>query len=638
VPGQRKVDGPQAPAMVKVSVKAENAGGTPVNGMLRFTIAGKIFTKKASLKARASQEFYFDNITLQDPKLWWPNTYGKPYLYQASVEFILSGKISDRENLNVGLRQIRTTWNERTRSREISVNGQKMFMKGGNWIVSDAMLRLSKERYDAEIRFHRDMNLNLIRVWGGALTERPEFYDACDKYGLLVMQDFWGSGDCNGRWTDPKKKDDQWTRRKYPDDHELFLTSAKDMVKMIRNHASLAFWCGGNEITLPQDILTPLRDKILPQLDGTRWFIDYSNSDEMSYNDLGGNGDGPYGIQPVKKFWEYRTWPFNSEIGSVGLSDMESLERFIPKENLKIPDVKSMEKTADDVWNYHKYISYENSLEPYGKPKDLKDFTEKAQLVNYDQYRQMIEGFSAHMWDWYTGMIIWKTQNPWTAMRGQMYDYYLDPNACLYGLRKGSEPLHVMYNPVEKMVMVTNNGFETVRDLMLEVDYLDMDGKSKELTKVFVEVSPSRSKKILGLKQLEKMTAKEGGFLVLKLRDLNKKVVSENIYWLADEKGEYSGLQRMKEVKLQVKITPVSNGKLRVTLANPVNGPLAFFNRISVLDPQTKKRILPSFYSDNYVSILPGDEQVIDVEYPAGKQKPLIEVRGWNTGVKQVSF
>ena len=108
------------------------------------------------------------------------------------------------------------------------------------------MLRFSDERYDAEIKFHRDMNLNLIRVWGGALTERPEFDDACDKYGLLVFQDFWFSGDCNGKWLDPAKKEDQWTRRNYPDNHALALESLADQIKMIRNHASLAFYCAGN--------------------------------------------------------------------------------------------------------------------------------------------------------------------------------------------------------------------------------------------------------------------------------------------------------------------------------------------------------------------------------------------------------
>ncbi|WP_379088821.1 glycoside hydrolase family 2 TIM barrel-domain containing protein [Pedobacter sp. UC225_65] len=125
------------------------------------------------------------------------------------------------------------------------------FIKGGNWIISDAMLRFTPQRYDAEIRFHKEMNLNLIRIWGGAITERPEFYEACDKYGLLVFQDFWFSGDCNGRWYDPLKKEDQWARRKYPDNHQLVLTAAADQIKMIRNHASLAYWCGGNESPHP---------------------------------------------------------------------------------------------------------------------------------------------------------------------------------------------------------------------------------------------------------------------------------------------------------------------------------------------------------------------------------------------------
>jgi mannosylglycoprotein endo-beta-mannosidase len=241
---------------------------------------------------------------------------------------------SAKEPLDFGVRQLTTSWNTVTHSLQLEVNGQKIFIKGGNWIVSDELLRFTPQRYDAEIRFHRDMNLNLIRVWGGALTERPEFYAACDRYGLLVFQDFWNSGDCNGRWEDPMKKEDQWTRRKYPDDHDLFIASAADQIKMLRNHPSLAFWCGGNEITPPEDILHALKDSLMPALDGTRHFIDYSNSDSMSYNTLGGNGDGPYGIQHISTFWGKKTFPFNSEVGSVGMGDYESLERFLPKEEL----------------------------------------------------------------------------------------------------------------------------------------------------------------------------------------------------------------------------------------------------------------------------------------------------------------
>lgn len=151
---------------------------------------------------------------------------------------------------------------------------------------------------------------------------------------MLVFQDFWISGDADGKWVDPMKAEDQWTRRKYPDDHALYLKSVADQIKLVRNHASLAIWCGGNEITPPEDILLAVRDTIMPKLDGTRWFVEYSNSDKMSLNTLGGNGDGPYNIQPLSAFWEDRTFPFNSEVGSVGVSDYESLQRFIPEKNM----------------------------------------------------------------------------------------------------------------------------------------------------------------------------------------------------------------------------------------------------------------------------------------------------------------
>jgi mannosylglycoprotein endo-beta-mannosidase len=323
VPGKRNQDGPQQSAVLKVSAELRNASAKAVTGNLQYVIDGKKVVNRVTLKAHSTTLFSFPDQVLENPKLWWPAGYGDQHLYGMQLSFFENGKIlSDSQSLKVGVREIQTKWNAHTGSKEIAVNGQKIFIKGGNWIISDAMLRFSEARYDAEIRYHRDMNLNLIRIWGGALIERPEFYEACDKYGMLVFQDFWMSGDCNGRWVDPMKLEDQWARRKYPDDHHLFLESAADMVKMIRNHPSLAIWCGGNEITPPEDILLPLRDSILPALDGTRWFIDHSNSDDMSKNTLGGNGDGPYTIQSVSTFWQHKTHPFNSEVGSVGVVSM----------------------------------------------------------------------------------------------------------------------------------------------------------------------------------------------------------------------------------------------------------------------------------------------------------------------------
>ncbi len=641
VPGKRKPSGNQEDAVLKVSAELENTSNSKLSGVLRYEIDGELVTQRVNLDANSTIEIALPEHKIRNPKLWWPSGYGEQNLYNIKIEFAEDGSrdVLDFENVQFGVREIQTEWNPFTRSKQISVNGQKIFIKGGNWIISDCMLRFTNERYDAEIRYHRDMNLNLIRIWGGALTERPEFYEACDKYGMLVIQDFWFSGDCNGRWLDPLKSEDQWTRRKYPDNHNLVLESAEDMIKMIRNYPSLAMWCGGNEIMPPYDILIPLRDSILPKLDGTRWFIDYSNSDEWSYNFLGGNGDGPYTIQPIESFWEKQTWPFNSEVGSVGVGDYESLARFIPKENMTPPkynpNVKFNEE-VDEVWTYHTYtgVGYEGHIVPYGEPKDIKDFAMKAQLVNYNQYRALMEGFSSHMWEWYTGSIIWKTQNPWTSMRGQMYDYYLDPNACLFGLRKGSELVHIMCNPVTKRTMIVNNSFEPINDMMLVAKYYDIEGNETLLIQEIAYIDASDSKKIIPLALTDRLKD-DGGFLYLQLLDRNGNQLSDNFYWYPNAEGKYTGLNKMKEADIKVSAKTIASGKVEISITNPKGGPVAFFNRVALVDAKTGERVLPAFYDDNYISVAPGETRTVTVDHQSQKGTGLkVSVYGWNVKEK----
>lgn len=646
VPGVRHPEEKQDDAILKVSTELTNATNKPISGTVSYTIDGDIVKTNVTLKPNATELVQLPDYVIKNPKLWWPANYGPQNLYNIDIQFTESSKknISDSENVQFGVREIQANWNDHTRSKEIAVNGQKIFIKGGNWIISDAMLRFTDERYDAEIRYHRDMNLNLIRIWGGAITERPEFYEACDKYGMLVIQDFWFSGDCNGRWVDPLKADDQWTRRKYPDNHELVLTAAADMIKMIRNYPSLAMWCGGNEIMPPDDILIPLRDTILPALDGTRWFADYSNSDQWSYNFKGGNGDGPYTIQPISSFWEERTWPFNSEVGSVGVGDYESLVRFLPKKSLVPPRYNpnaKFEEDVDDVWTYHTYsgVGYKNHILPYGEPKDIQDFAMKAQLVNYNQYRALMEGFSSHMWDWYTGTIIWKTQNPWTSMRGQMYDYYLDPNACLFGTRKGSEPLHVMCNPVTGMVSVVNNTFDQQRNLMVVMKAYDIDGNETFIDQTITYIEPSTVNKIASIKGKTKdIFDADGGFLALELQDLDKNVLSKNLYWVPNKDGNYTGLNKMKKVDVTCSAKRISPETIEVSISNPKGNPVAFFSRVSLIDDKTGERILPAFYDDNYVSILPGETITVNVDYTQTDITPAITVSGWNVKESKIKL
>lgn len=634
VPGKRYPGAVQAPVTLQVSAELTNTANTVTQAVLQYSLSSQTIRKTVQLQPQSTELVQLPDYLIENPKLWWPNGYGDQPLYTLNLTVQQNGHASDEEKVVFGVRQIDNQWNAHTGSMQAYVNGQPIFIKGGNWIISDALLRFTDQRYDAEVRYHRDMNLSLIRIWGGALTERPEFYNACDKYGLLVFQDFWFSGDCNGRWTDPKKADDQWTRRQYPDDHALVLAAAADQIKMIRNHPSLAFWCGGNEITPPADILLPLKDSLLPALDGTRYFFDYSNSDSMSLNTLGGNGDGPYGIQELSYFWSHRTFPYNSEIGSVGVGDYASLQRFIPEKNLVPP---ANDRTVDSVWQYHKYIGYGTQVKRYGDVTDAADFALKAQLVNYDQYRALAEGFAAHMWNWYTGVIIWKTQNPWTALRGQMYDYYLDVNACLYGLRKGGESLHIMFNPADSSVYLVNNGFSARRDLMVEAAAVDVGtGEIIPNTAVFNEIQPSMGKKYFGMNDfLKKLGRHNGVFVLLRLREKDKTTVSENLYWLPGADGSYTALQQMPKAALTVTASRKNGGSFTVRLQNAAGGPVAFFNRIAVIDKATGKRVLPAFFSDNYLSVLPGEHKEVEIETGPTQGDLQLECYGWNT-VRQV--
>jgi hypothetical protein len=643
VPGKRKpTDQENEPAIVKISAELENPTREDVMGTLTYKLDDQVNSLDVIVPANSTFTVHFPDHSLVDPRMWWPNGYGPQNLYDLSLEFkTRNNEVSDQENLRVGVREIQTEWNTFTRSIEVHVNGQKVFIKGGNWIISDAMLRFSEERYDAEVRFHRDMNLNMIRIWGGAIMERPDFYKACDKYGILVWQDFGMSGDCNGRWLDPRKKEDQWERRKYPDDHDLFIRSAIDQVKMIRNHPSLTIWCGGNEIGPPEDIVTVLKDTLNSELDGTRLFIESSTSGEMYYNFKGGVGDGPYGIQDPEVFWNERSFPFNPELGSVGTGDYESLKRFIPDTSMIVPgqykpgneENNPRWRNIEPVWRYHKYLGYGDFIEKYGQPGDVREFSKIAQLVNYDQYRALVEGFSSHMWEWYTGFLIWKTQNPWTALRGQMYDWYLDPNAGLYGLHHGSEPLHILLDPVTQMIMVINNTYQFYRDVMVVVHTYDQEGKAIRMYQQLHDIEPVTVKNCQTIgRGLTAQRAEKGVFLSMQLLKSEDEILSENLYWLPDSTGNYPFLEQMPKTTIKAQATRSENGEISLNLANDQNNPLAFFLRISLVNTDTKERVLPVFYSDNYISLKPGERKTVHLNYDTRKDIDTmkIHIEGWN--------
>ena len=619
VPGVRDPETKtQREAFVNTSVELENTGSTSLKGLLVCETNGTRLTQPVTLSPFEKKTVSLNPLAVKNPRLWWPNGIGEQPLYDMNLSFEIGNQVSDRERLRYGIREITSDKCPDNGGRRFFVNGQKIYVTGGNYINSDWLLRLSPERYRDEVRFHAEMNLRMIRVWGGALVERPEFYNACDEFGILVFQDLWGSGDCNGAWEDPTKMDSRERRWEYPDNHDLFIASVEDQVKMIRNHPSLCFWCGANEWPLAKDIDQCLRKEVFPQLDPERLFVSFSTDTLFTRNYLGDNGDGPYGIQEPEWFFSFRSHPFNPEAGSVGSPEVESMREMMTEQDLAGFPRKGF--TRNYTWRYHKDLGYGDHLERYGEVKDIETYCKYAQVVNYDQYRSFMEGWASHMWDWYTGILIWKTQNPWTSLRGQMYDWSLDVNASLYGTRKGCEPLHAYYNPVTRKAGLLNTTLKDYTDLSIIARIYNLEGK------LLWEKETRASSKANTVQELLDIPVPEGiqGAYFLRLA-LNADV--PNIYWLTTEPKDYTSLSQLPKSRPDIKTEIKKEGSNFVgTVRLSADSQISFFNRIKVFDKETGKRILPVHYSDNYITLMPGDQQEISLEFPANLPEERIQI------------
>ncbi|CAI9102221.1 OLC1v1000454C1 [Oldenlandia corymbosa var. corymbosa] len=545
-------------------------------------------TQHLFVPAGAHVHYTFPELFFYKPQLWWPNGMGKQSLYNVDITIDVKGfGESDLWSHHFGFRKIENYIDNATGGRLFKVNGEPIFIRGGNWILSDGLLRLSEKRYMTDIKFHADMNFNMIRCWGGGLAERPEFYRYCDIYGILVWQEFWITGDVDGRGVPVSNPDG-------PLDHDLFLLCAKDTIKLLRNHPSLALWVGGNEQVPPADINMTLENylKLHPYfedqighgisskeslpllkdpsqyLDGTRVYIRGSLWDGFAK----GNGDfsdGPYEIQNPEDFFkdDFYQYGFNPEVGSVGMPVAATIRATMPPEGWEIPLFLKLpsgyvQEVANPIWEYHKYIPYskpekkvQDQILLYGKPKDLDDFCLKAQLVNYIQYRALLEGWTSRMWSKYTGVLIWKNQNPWTGLRGQFYDHLHDQTAGFYGCRSAAEPIHVQLNLATYYIEVVNTTSKEIPNVAIQASVWDLDGTCPYYKASEKFTMPSKKTvPIFEMNYPKSENPKPVYFLLLKLAS-DDGILSRNFYWLHLPGTDYKLLEPYRKKAVPLKIT-----------------------------------------------------------------------------------
>ena len=584
----------------------------------------------------------YEELSVHDPKLWWPNGSGSQDLYEMELSFDLGGEISDIEKCVFGIREVGSEVTELGGwiRRDFFVNGQRILLKGGAW-VPDMMLNRDTKKLYYELRLSKEAHLNMVRIWGGGVTPPEEFFRICDELGLLVWHDFWITGDCQGTW-DKGSQD-------YPFEEDVFLKNATDVVKKLRNHPSILVWTAGNEGYPREEIYVPLRNEILAKLDGTRPFIPSSGYREppgdwgLSWPDdqkAGSYSGGPYcWIDPreyYKKVENGKDWLFKNEVGLPAVPHWESLKKFLP-DLTPNPDVRF---PLNHTWGYHdacegngKFSLYDKAIrDRYGEPEALEDYVQKAQLVNAESYSAIFEAVN-HGMDHTAGVLLWKTNPSWPSVIWQLYDWYLRPHAGYYFVKRANEPLHIQLNLDDLSVAVINHHFESQKGLLAIATVYTLDMKEIWAEKATVEADSGCSCEVFQI-EIPEDFSDTVCFLDLQLKDNEENCISENFYWLA-ENNDFAALEKLHRVNLDVNVTAKEKGKKRIYRIRLVNASetLAFFVNPSVRKGREGQEILPSFWSDNYFSILPGKDREVTVEFEGAYlegEEYYLKLEGWN--------
>jgi hypothetical protein len=683
-------------ADIEIEAPVTNTAGTPIDGDLTAAFDDVKVTKHVHLAPGETlvrlEPAEFAQLKVQHPRLWWPNGYGDPVLHTLMVTFANGQKTSAARQIDFGMREVsyelslfdatghlrrvevlpsRTydeaqplidgtregirriddktpnlvipaqapdwmrdyllhTWVQTLEPGTegspsiravdggwpgtdlvIKVNGVRIAARGGNWGMDDSRKRVSVEHLEPFFRLHRDAHVNMIRNWMGQNTEE-NFYSLADKYGLMVWNDFWESTQ---------------TYNLEAEDPALFLKNARDTILRYRHHPSIVVWCGRNE-GVPQPVINEGLATLVRTLDHTRYYTGSSNQVNL-------RGSGPYQFQPLDTYYRINRG-FSVELGIPSVPTLENMKSFIPE-----PD----RWPISDTWAYHDWHQSQNGgVQPYmahmetefGAPNSLEDFERKAQMLDYVGHRAIFEGFAAHLWQPNSARMIWMTQPAWPSMEWNFLSSDYDTQSSFYGTQKACEPVHAQLNLADGSVDLINLG--EARSFKVRILVEGLDGKTlSDHTNQVLAAADDRT----AVAKPDLATLAEGHtvFVVLEVSDAADAPVSNNFYWWAADEASLRELNLLPQATISSSaVSAAANGERAVTVRIKNTGSAAaLLVKLTLEDAATEQRILPAYYSENYVSLLPGEERTITVAYPAGGQKPAIGLRGWNLATQTLA-
>ncbi|MEA4917989.1 glycosyl hydrolase 2 galactose-binding domain-containing protein [Proteiniphilum sp.] len=627
-------------AEITLSTVLTNHTGQSQNATIVASFDNINIRKEVELQANETREVFlmpeeFGELKMKNPKLWWPNNMGEQHLYDLTFSVQVSEEESDKDSFRFGVREIEDFWNE-AGYRGFMVNGQKIMLRSAGW-VDDIFLGDPDEKVKAMVKYARHMNLNSLRLegfWGRNRT----IMDMADECGLLLMHGWSAHWEWDSYVGIPH---DDYVSIRGEEAEVIHSNNYRDQVLWLRRHPSVAIWTYGSD-KLPRPSLEIRLNEIMAQIDTTRPVLSYcggamlmGDSDPRRSEISGPTGvkmEGPYDwVPPVYWYIDKRyggAFGFNTEVGpGPQIPPLPSIKKMLPADHLW---------PVDDVWLYYSGRNQFENLDRfldafnarYGQSDDIETFLLKNQMSSYEAIRPMFEAFAVNKFH-STGVVQWMFNSAWPTLYWQLFDYYLMPNGAFYGTKKAASPVLPVYNYGDQGIYVNNDKLADLRNISLQVKIYDVSSKLLFDRTEKLNIGPNQAKKVMDMPALQQLPSTY--FLDLRLMDDHGKMIENNFYWLSTkpdipdfenttwywtpnkQHADFSALNSMPRTEIKYNYS-INEGSDEVSFEVEVDNStdkIAFFIEFMLVDEKTGEPVLPVFWSDNYISLLPGEQRVL---------------------------
>lgn len=652
-------------ARLTIYSSLRNSSTTQVRGVLRATItrAGKPgiqIEQPITLAAGERREISFApdkfaQLTVQNPDLWWPYTLGEPNLYDLRLEFRQYNRETDASQQRFG---IRTVSQHRDRDQQfpelgkggnfyLMVNGKDFLVRGAAY-APDLLFADDPARDEAVLQYVKDLGLNMIRFEGKFPGER--LVERADELGIPLM---FGWMCCN-QW----EKWPQWD----DEDNRVAQDSLRSQIEMIRRHASAFVWANGSDGKPPPAVLGRYR----ANLAALHWQNAVVDTVSSMTRDAAGERmwdgihmAGPYSWRPPSYWFSGRYAATRGATAEQGdnehIPPFASLKKFIPADKLW---------PINDAWFFHAGSNPKNAAltsirravdRRYGASDSAEEFARKAQVAHYEATRAQFEAFAANGWNNHKMTIYWMLNNHWPSFFGHLFDYYLRPGGAYFGAKKGLRPMSAVFDSYATgdhdtaNITVVNQTPNQQQGLRVRVRVYDLAGRVRDdRTADNISVASGGAVRALTLPRVA--WDSRVFFVRCELFDDAGNVVGENVYWQSqqlDDVGDprndaafelkqaswadMTALDYMARVPLQVSARRAGDDRVAVRLHNP-SRQIGFFERAEIMSTRDGDEILPIEYSDNYVTVFPGETVDLEGVIPTpGVDANWVRVTGYNS-------